>query len=480
MSSSARHSWVGPTLLVAAIGAAAYFGLPAAYKVAKSDPLASYRTSQAEDPNGVGIKLKAVEMEFFEGDRRTGSALINDVQVTRDRQIFTLTGVQKGNYLGKSGEKVEFESSKGVWNRTLGMLTINGQKESPIRVWNAKFNLKTEQAEFAQRSNELRVAGQIQGKFYGGEIKASNLLYRVDSKDYRVGPLAWQGQLKIDEPVKQRTRTWKIEAPGGGESRGDKQIFLKGSATDGEIILKADRLERDVTSGTLIATGNVRYFGKEVALACKKATVYRKERRVIMEGDVSMLIKAQQEQKLEVVEIAPLRPVVPESLASTRPAAPESGDDELIDPKTRRKYPVKVLAQRIEYFYQQGRRRATILGSPQARQELPGGKWRQVWTTEAFYDGEKDTLRLKSAPGQRTTRVKTSRGDDLRTDWFEVSTKEDEDVWKAGSMDFITFTEEDETEGGEPETPAEPPKGGTGGGTGGGVEGPIGRGGVRT
>jgi hypothetical protein len=98
-----------------------------------------------------------------------------------------------------------------------------------------------------------------------------------------------------------------------------------------------------------------------------------------------------------------------------------------------------------------------ITGTPQARQDLPGGHWRQVWTTKAFYDGEKDLLRLVSGDGKKDTRVMSSLGDDLRATWLLVSTKEDDDSLSGEGVEGQVAVNEDEvpSTGGNESPPAQ-------------------------
>ncbi|HLO99330.1 MAG TPA: hypothetical protein VK171_12100, partial [Fimbriimonas sp.] len=170
------------------------------------------------------------------------------------------------------------------------------------------------------------------------------------------------------------------------------------------------------------------------------------------------------------IELSPLPPVVPESISSTRPPAPDNEDakrteDQIRSSKNLRKYPLSITANQIEYWYKKGERRAKITGSPQGRQELPEG-WRYVWAGSAFYDGEKELLTLESAPGKTEVILKNSLGDELFGVWGQLSTKEDDDEYsfKKGKGKITT---RDDDDGGTP------PPGNSGGG--GGLTGPIGR-----
>ncbi|HVL40330.1 MAG TPA: hypothetical protein VM328_13150, partial [Fimbriimonadaceae bacterium] len=198
----------------------------------------------------------------------------------------------------------------------------------------------------------------------------------------------------------------------------------------------------------LVAHGPVKYYSAKANIVCNRATIYRRERRAMLTGAVDMLLKPEDQQKLEVVEIPPFKPVVPEDIAKNRPPAPvgqdRSLDQEVRDTSTVRRYPVAVTANQIEYWYGRGQRRAIITGQPQARQELPGGRWRYAWAHRATYDGEKEILRMISSDGKKDTRVKTSVGDDIVATWFEMSTKEGEDQWSASGLEGDVYPDDDD------------------------------------
>src|SRR6185503_17951776 len=140
-----------------------------------------------------------------------------------------------------------------------------------------------------------------------------------------------------------------------------------------------------------------------------------REKRAVLTGNVSMLVKPKDQEKLEVVEIQPFRPEVPIEVAASRPKPPSGAseaekkqNEELRSSKTARKYPISIRSEQIEYWYKRGERRATITGSPEARQDFPNGRWRRMKTNKAYYDAEKETLQLVSSESKRDTRVITS------------------------------------------------------------------------
>jgi hypothetical protein len=88
---------------------------------------------------------------------------------------------------------------------------------------------------------------------------------------------------------------------------------------------------------------------------------------------------------------------------------------------------------------------------------MNAGRWRAVWTATAFYDGEKDLLKLVSPDGHKTTRVKTSLGDDLICNWFEISTKEDDDAWQAFGAEGVVYPDDEDIPKAKPDPNKKPP-----------------------
>ena len=82
--------------------------------------------------------------------------------------------------------------------------------------------------------------------------------------------------------------------------------------------------------------------------------------------------------------------------------------------------------------------------SDQARQELDGNRWRQVWTNKAYYDGEKETLRMVSSEGKMDTRMINSIGDDFVTEYLVTSTVDGSNDFESGKMKGFLFDYSDE------------------------------------
>jgi len=418
------------------------------------------------------ITLTNVSVRFYEGERLAGKAMVGKAEIQRDRRLMQCFAVTDGVYYAKNDNTVGFTAKRGIWTTENQVL----MGEDGITVKSKTFDLNSSTFIYNQTQQKLTVPTQIEGKFYDGTVKTETIEYTVPTEEYTIGPVVWTGQL--DSPTQQgatKRVPWTIRTTGPSSGKGEVQIWNNAEATDGDVIVKADKIERNTKTDVIIATGKVRYYSAKQNLICDKVTIFRTEKRAILEGNVQAFIKPEDKQVLEVVEIQPVRPIVPDEIAQARPqptVSPEqkAAEEEVRSTANKRKYPITIFATRIEYWYGKGNRKAVISGSPQARQELPLGQWRQVWCYQAFYDGEQETLKLVSAEGKKDTRVRTSIGDDMQAKWFQLSTKEGDDEWSGEGIEGVVYPEENEVPkapGDERRTP--PPTQGTGGG----LQGPI-------
>lgn len=438
----------GRMVLWAGAGAGLYFGSLGVMQALRIDAFRSYRNQQGGLGGDIGIRLEDVRFRHYSGSKLVAEGQVGQINVKKDRQNLEFLKLRNVRYSSGRGE-FKCEADAASYDSVAGVLTMNAGS----RVWNENIDLVTPQLVYNRQKKLLTAPGQTQGKFYDGTVVAQNIVYNVDHDSYRIGPASWEGVPKgvlQDVPVGNTRTQWKIKTNGITSVKDGIETWENAEATDGDVIVKAPKIVRDTKTDALTATGRVQYFSADANLVCDKCVIFRKEKRALLTGNVQMLIKPETDQAVEVIEIPPFRPMVPETVSKERPPAPpvddvgKSQDEEVRSGKTKRKYPIAVLAAKIEYWYKKGNRKAVITGSPQARQDMAGGRWRAVWTTTAYYDGENDLLRLVSAEGKKTTQVKTSIGDDLICEWFEISTKENEDAWTAKGAQGVVYPDEDE------------------------------------
>lgn len=483
MSRSTKASTIKKLLTVLAIGAGGVLGLVYIQAFAKIDPLLNMRKGSIKTPQEIGVRLGDVHFVQYDGEHKITEADVEHVFVTDDRRQYRLGNVTNGVYIAKDGKRLNFSAPKAVWNVTYKVLTAN----EGVRVWNKDMDLKTPNFKIDGIRQTLYAPGTVEGTFYKGQIKSTNLLYAMKADEANFGPTHWNGNLAIalQDGEKGEQKEWEFDASRGNFKRkGDLQIFTKTTAKDGEIIVKADVIERNVKTDVVTATGNVQYFSSETNMSCSKVVVYRKEKRAILSEAVNMLVKPKEKQtKAQIEEIPPFRPMVPKDLSDGRPEAPaptksaleKQLDKDLQDPKSIRKYPIAIRAERIEYWYGKGNKHANITGDPQASQELPGGRWRHIWANSAHYDGEKDTLLLKATPGKTDLHYQASNNDDMMATDATLSTEEgNEDFESNGTIGKVHgSSDDDDTTGPPPPDPLKPGNKGKGKG-GNGLQGPIG------
>lgn len=441
----------------AAICGAVYY----ANWIVRIDPLARYRPDQGNVDSTPGLEMGNVDLVMFDGDDQVGTLRAKRMTVSRDRTQYILHDIEDGRVKTAKGEfKVSMKQAEYNQRRQT-LAALKG-----ARFWNDKMDIKTDGFTYSRRGQTLQTVGRIEGSIGGGKITASSFHYFADDESFRAADVHWVGipDANLQELPGARQRVaWDIR--GDLAVKGDLWIYKGGRATDGEIIMLGDTIEHNRKTDVVTATGNVRYFSSRANLTCEKVVVYRKEKRAVLTGNVTMLVKPKEQEKLKEAPIPPFRPIVPEGIAKARPAAPtpedKQADDELRS-NTARKYPTQVWAEKIVYWYAKGSRRAEISGKPQARQELPNGRWRHLWTVTAFYDDQAQTLKLVSSKDKKDTRVITSIGDDLVAEWLLVSTDDSkEDEMSGKGVEGTVMSDDEDTNDRSRGTNPPPPGGGT-------------------
>jgi lipopolysaccharide export system protein LptA len=435
MSLSTSRDWIRNAAWALTGMAAVVGGLVWARDLVRIDPFARLRQPATVEEEA-GIKLTNVRMKHYKRGDLVAQASADELEVRKDRQQFDLVGVRDG-LLYKSGEKARFIAERANYNVARQTLEIT----EGARFANENLDLQTDRLTYDQKTSEVTVPKEITGKLYGGNVRSDDFRFTLGTGAFAGRNGTWSGDpsnLPAMRGLPQigGATAWIFNAKDYESPDGKTTIWLDATAEDGEVLVKGQRIEHDHATDVITVTGKVEYFSAKANLVCDKAIVYRKEKRADLTGNVRMLFKPKSAQAKPIaMEIPPFRPLVPEQIARDRPAPPteaeREADREVHSARNLRDHPVAVAASRIEYWYGEGERRAKITGAPQARQEFPGGRWRHLWTFEAFYDGEKETLRLVGAPGKAETRVITSTGNDATAVEFEVSTQENNE-WSKG------------------------------------------------
>lgn len=396
--------------------------------VTRVDPFASLKKTPAEPT--LGVRLNNVQMVSYKGEKLVTKASMKRLDVRKDSQVFELHGITNGMYMSDKGQ-VQYAAPNATWDARTHLLQANN-----ARVKNKDLDVTAPTFTYNSGTAKLTIPGPVVGKVKGGDINAMQLTYDVRTGEARGGQTQWKGKLALNFQEPTVARPWRLEGESWSKKDGQSR-YTKGYGTDGEIIVMADLILHDDKTDLVTATGNVKYFSAKANLICEKAVIERKIKKATLTGKVQMLMKPRDKQVLSTSDegIPPYRPILPEELQKNHEQANTSGQteeqkkviEEIRSAKNVRNYPTVCYADEIEYWYKKGERRAILKGNPQARQDLPNGGWRQIWTNQGFYDGEKETLRLVSSEGKVDTRMINSVGDDLTASWFLTSTKEDDD-----------------------------------------------------
>ena len=450
--SSFSKPWLRNALLV--LGGAGVVGMAwvSLAQILKVDAFAKFGPTGVPVGAEAGVTLTNFRMKAYEGGRLAAEAVMDGVEVRRDRSQMAMTGVRDGKFYESGGETYSFDMPSATFHYFQDRLSA----EKGAHVVGKDIDLTSDKFNYDKTSKTLLVRGTVQGELHGGAVKADDLTIVSSSKSLSANNIRWIGEVELEQDGQRRQ--WDIDGKHMSRSAdGKTDIYTKVRATDGEIIVIADKGEYTRETDVLVATGNVRYWGVDANMTCDTATVYRKERRAVMTGVVRMMIKSEDDEKVVESEIPAIERVTKESLKTNPQGATEEQIKVLRDSDNIRKFPIKVVSDKIEYWYKKGERRAVITGSPFARQDFTDG-WRIGWAVEAFYDGETEKLTLKSKAVERDVIVMNSIGDVFNAVDIVLSTKEGDHTFDGNNIGAIYYDSSDE----------DPPRN-TGGGTGGGA-----------
>lgn len=440
-------------------------------QILRVDAFAKFHRTGVPVGSEAGVTLTGFHMNAYEKGRLAASADVDKVEVRRDRSQFAMTGVHNGRFFPTDGDPVQFEMQNATYFYFLGRMTA----ENGAHVVGKDMDLLSDKFMYEEQSKSLLVRGAVRGKLYDGLVTASDVLLRSDSKALDASDVLWKGNVEAMAQEDQR-KQWTFGSKGNHLSispDGKVQTWTPGRATDGEVIVVADKVVYTKDTDVLVATGNVKYWGVDANVLCDEATVYHKVRRAVMTGVVRMLLKSDDNKKVEEAEIPSVERVTPESIKTNPQGANKEQIDLLRNSDNLRKYPIKVVADQVEYWYKKGERHAVITGNPFARQDFTEG-WRLGWAFEALYDGETEKLTLKSKPGELTVQIALSIGDYYKALDMTLSTKDGDKSMDGHDVQGVAFLEDNEVPtrtGGGTSTGGSTGGGTTGGKTGGGTGG---------
>ncbi len=457
-------------------GAILIVGAPYAYRAIgefiTSDPFVGLQAKRLEGlDDSIGIRMDDVEVRDYSGAKLTSSAFAKRVDVRKDRQAASLYGVRDGLYQSDQGP-IHYSAANAIWNIQQKRLFVT----QSVHVENQDMDLKSNGLTFDDNTGKLSVMGNVTGRMYKGEITAASLLYNMKSGAVSAGPIDWVGSVALSPqddnsavPKKWDIKGEKWSSLGRGS---DVMVYEHAIAKDDELIIVAPLVQQNKKTDVLTASGGIEYYSGKANIKADRCTIFRKEKRVVLEGHVFMYVKpkAEQEDPPKIEPMPEYKPVTPGQVVATHDSKAldkdelKAKEDEIRSSKNLREFPLVVVSDRTEYWYAKGGRHAVITGTPQARQSLQHDEWRHVWSHQALYDGEKETLKLLSSPGKHEALMKNSLGDEMSALDILVSTKEDDDYIEGNQAEGHIYSTDEDLPKDDKKSP--PPTKGTGKGGG--------------
>lgn len=438
--------------------------------VINRDALAGFREGESQFTDKDGILLEEFQIKSYLGDRLVTEALVAEARIFSDRSTVELQTISEGKF---------FDTKQGEFQFTAGAAEYGTYSKSllakeGVTLKNKQIDLKAQGFLYDHTGQQVQVNGSVTGKLEGGDLVTEEVVVLLTENEIITGPMTWVGPLAVQS---QARKPWRVSAK-RSSIKNDVMTYTEARGEDDETIVQADKMVYDRANDIVTAEGNVLYFGIDANIKCDKVIIERKIGKATMTGKiVDMLIKPEDSAPKET-GIPPIVPLVPDSIAQTRPRPGGSTDNPERSSENLRQYPIVMTAGKVEYWYKKGQRRAILTLQPFARQDLGAMKWREVTAHRAEYDGEKDFIILRSSGGE-IVRLRNSIGDNLTATFMRVSTKKGEDDIEAENLKGTVMIDENELPerpggGGTTGSTGSTGGGGTTGGTGRPLSGPIG------
>jgi len=411
------------------------------------DPFARYSAAYANPLGaGIGSVITDANVTVFEGNEKILAFDVSRIEIHRNQQYFLLRDVHDGIVWDKGKEKAKFRAGDASYDSRKEFVEVRG---SPKLVFE-EGELSASVVEIFRNEKRMVVTEGVDGTYKKGEIHAASLIYDWENRYGIVEGFSWKGPIEFpqEKTVKRRlilVRGERFES----FTNPDRVVFYyNAEAIDQDSLLRARKITHDRENDIIVAEGECEYHAPDAFMLAPKVTIYNKEKRAVITGDVRLTIKPEKEKgRLPSSVLQPAKPNLPPGVKSTEKLSSEEQkktEEELRSGKTVRKYPIVITCRNIEYFYQKGSKRAIITGSPVARQELRNNAWREITGPRAIYEEEKEILTLKSTPGMREVVMKNSLGDEFHVETLVISTKEgDERITGYGAEGSLRLREEE-------------------------------------
>ncbi len=411
------------------------------HRLQQIDPFARLNPFYAEAGMGnVMVRFTETEVRARQVDQLLWKMKVRRIDLARDRQTWLLDDVQ---------EAVLYDEGKPAWRLTARGARYEGASRFLVV---AEAHLKGEpvqlycsQATWRDQIRELQCTGTISGSLRDGEFTADALRYlggeqRLIAEGVRLTlrtslqPVAFlQTEPPKPETSAQNAKTRRVEVTFRRleEQQGKTRIGEGLLIRDGDTVMTADRAEQDIEAQVIRATGNLRVTDPRVELSADRLTIELKEKRAVLQGNVTILVK----------------PKESEEATDAQPA-----DEETRSLKTEMREPVQITCDRAENLYQ--KKVITLTGNLKMVQILKeGGKTRTLTAQKAVYNSRTEQVQLTGdVHGVDET------GQELMAPEVLVSVKEGDEwlkITQPGKMIILVEDEEETEEASQP--PSSPP-----------------------
>lgn len=434
-------------VLLVALVPGAFWLTGALQRFARYDPFAQYRTGEYLNALGpdVGSRLGETVVRVYEGLDLGVQFVVRRIDVRRDRAQFTVFDIRNGQLYDAGEQRLWFNAGGGVYDSVQNRAEVFGG----LSLWNREVFFRTDRGVVDIGRRVIRSVGGVTGRFREGEAVAESVVWSYAAREGRAENVSWRGPIKQQgktRRVQLRGKTWEIL------SNPRRQIFYKAEAVDEDQFIRAEKITWMEDEDVITAEGAVEYIGPDAIIRAPKVVVYRKEERAVATGNVQLLVKPEREKGRvgpPPANLPPAQPVLPPGLQQPSGGQGQEQEDRVRRSDNLRSYPILITAERIEYWYADGARRAEVTGNPKARQELPEGEWREITAPKAVYDQEREVLTLLSrTPGAQEVRLRNSKGDDFVAEEVEISTVEGNESVRGKNVSGVMPVRENEVRGG--------------------------------
>ncbi len=431
-------------------------------QLAELDPFSKF-TRDYVNPlgEGIGSVMNDVRVEVFEKGEPVLSFATNRVEVRRDQQMFRMFEIHDGKIIEEGVDVAQFGAGFAVYEAQPGLVRASGNP------WISSKDGKLSSPAVLIDNTEKTVTVKqgVSGDYQEGKLNASSFIWNYGEKTAVVEQFLWSGPIEYQDAGQTRRRLVQIRGDRFETlTNPDRVIYYNAEAVDDDALIRARKITHERENDIIIAEGECEYHGPDAIIYAPSVTVYNKEKRAIATGKVQIVIKPEKEKGKVPQEIKPADPQLPTGLQRNQEKLTREQEkaieEEVRGGKSLRKYPIVVRAEKVEYFYRKGNKRAVMTGNPVARQELSLGAWREMSGPIAIYEEEKELLTIQGTKGKLEVNMTNSLGDAFKAEMLIISTVEgDEKITGIAIEGSLRIREDDEEE---------PPVRSAGGGGGGG------------